>query len=337
MNIAGKPTSKLKLKEQVLFFELLADLLMAGFKLQTALNFIAQLPQANTKACASISERLIQGKGFADSLQPYFQAEIVWQIELAEAHGSLEQTIKTLAYSLQSKAEQTKKLKQLMQYPILLIVMLLFVGGFIRFFFIDQLLSLQGHNRPEGTTQGEYWLLVAGGILVIIILAGWLLLRRLSVEQKLSLGLKIPIVKRLIHYQLGYQVGYVFGLLLKAGQPYQVISNYLLRMSDKSVYHHLGQRLYLAAEEGIAMEDLITSVPYLPPTMSLFFVRGKTKIEVGDDLLAFSKISFQNLIKAYERILASVQPVLFFCIAAGIIGLYAAMLLPMYNMIGELR
>lgn len=332
----GKKIPKLKLKEQVLFFELLADLLNAGFKLQTALEFIGRLKQSNQQVVQQIIGELKQGTSFAVSLAPYFQQEIIWQFKLAEAHGALEQTIKVLAVNLQTRFEQHQKLKQLLQYPILLMIMLLTVGLFIRYYFIGQLMTIQGTNAPANTFGGALLLRLVIGLLILCG-GGWLGWQRLKTEKKLRLLLAIPFLRPIIKYQMGYQFGYVFGLLLKAGQPYQVISNYMLQLLPTSIYYQFGSKLQQACENGIEIVELITQIPYLPEEFALFFVRGKTKQEVGSDLLAYSKLSFMHLVKRYEVLLASIQPIMFLLIAAGIVGLYASMLLPMYQMIGDLK
>lgn len=333
---SGRKISKLKLKEQVLFFEILADLLKAGFKLQTAMEFIANLKQSNQQVMAIIQTDLANGCSFATSIAPFFHDEVVWQIELSELHGSLEQTIKVLAQSLQMRFNQQKKLKQLLQYPILLIVMLVIVGIFIRFYFLDQLLTLQGTNKPKQTL-GEYWLLQIVGILGGIGVFTWFSWYRLSNMQRINLLLKVPILKNIVQYQMGYQFGYMLGLLLQAGQSYQIISSYMKKLSSRSIYFQFGTQLENACQAGDDIAEFFMNISYLPREFGLFFVRGKPNQEIGQDLGAFSKLSFQHLLKAYERLLASVQPLMFMLIAVGIIGMYAAMLLPMYQMIGELK
>lgn len=331
----GKRIQKLNIKQQVIFFELLADLLTAGFKLQTALIFITQIQKDKHNILKEITNKLSIGKSFSQSIKASFNDEIVWQIQLAEAHGSLEETIKLLAVSMHSKQEQNKKLKQLMQYPMLLIFLLIGVGFFIRYYFVDQLMNLQGKQVIHDTFGKDLLFKLIVGILFVII-SLVIVYVKLPIEKRLSIYLKVPVLNKLIRYQMGYQIGYIFGLLLKAGQPYKVISLYLLKLPKKSIYHQIGLKLETACEQGIEIEIFFKSLPYIPGEFGLFFVRGKTNTQLGDDLLAFSKISFQNLLKTYERLLASVQPIMFIIVAVGIVSLYGSMLLPMYKMIGEI-
>lgn len=332
----GKQTPKLKLKEQVLFFELLADLLNAGFKLQTALEFIGRLKQSNQKVVQQIILELKNGTSFAVSLAPYFQQEIIWQFKLAEAHGALEQTIKVLALNLQIRFEQRQKLKQILQYPMLLIIMLITVGLFIRYYFIEQLMTIQGNNSPSNTF-GDAVLIKLLGVLLLLCVVSWLGWRHLKLEYKLRILLAIPFLRPIIKYQMGYQFGYVFGILLKAGQSYQVISSYMVQLVPTSIYYQFGSKLQQACQNGVEIIELMEQTTYLPEELALFFVRGKTKQEVGSDLLAYSRLSFTHLVKRYELLLASIQPIMFLLIAVGIVGLYASMLLPMYQMIGDLK
>lgn len=327
----------MKLKEQVIFFELINDLLHAGFQLQNALVFIGQVDAKRYKTVVNVMvQRMVNGQSFAMSIKPFIEAEISWQIELAEAHGSLPATIAILAQNLQQRLAQQRKLRQLMQYPMVLIGLLVAVGIFLRFYFIEQLMHLKGTDNS-----GQIVNLSSIGILLIFGAIGCLLVywwfRHLSVPNKLMICLKIPLLKSLVKEQVSYQLSFTFALLLQAGHSYQEISQLFLKLPQKSMLHHLGGMIAKSSHAGENITTYMRGIPYIPIEFTLFFSRGKTNVEVGNDLLAYSKICFQKVIRRYERLLAMIQPVMFITIAIGIVSMYAAMLLPMYKMIGDLR
>ncbi|CAH0418477.1 type II secretion system F family protein [Periweissella ghanensis] len=333
-----KNLKRLALKDQVSFFELITALLHAGFQLQTALSFMAQLEDTKFKAPVLAMQHTMQnGQSFANSIKPFVEAEISWQIELAEAHGSLPMTITVIARNLQQRFTQQRKLRQLMQYPVVLIALLIAMGLFLRFYFIEQLLRLNQTAMqilPSGNLPGLK-LAFIGLIIGSISLYWWY--QHLTTPQKIIFLLKIPVVKQLVKEQLNYQVSFTFALLLQAGHSYQEMSQLFVKLPEKSILHHIGHEIQQHSNAGANLATFIGKLPYISHEFALFFVRGKTNVEVGKDLLAYSKISFETLVKRYERLLAAIQPVMFIGIAIGIVSMYAAMLLPMYQMIGELK
>lgn len=331
-------SKRLTLKEQVIFFELTADLLAAGFQLQNALAFMTKLKGKRYKSVVEAMHRdMANGQSFANSIEPFVEMEISWQLELAEAHGSLANTISIIAQNLQQRFIQRRKLKQLMQYPVVLIVLLIAIGFFLRFYFIEQLIKLKGDTIDEMPMMHTDILVITLLICSLMMIIGYYWLRRLSVPQKMKLYIKLPIVNHIIKEQVSYQISFTMALLLQAGHSYQEISELFLKLPNTVLLHHIGVTIQQKSNAGENMASFISEVPYIPKEFALFFTRGKTNIEVGNDLLAYSKVSFQRLIKKYERLLAMIQPIMFISIAIGIVSMYAAMLLPMYKMIGEFK
>lgn len=333
-----KNLKRLTLKDQVSFFELISALLHAGFQLQTALSFMAQLEDTKFKATVLAMQHTMQnGQSFATSIKPFVEAEISWQIELAEAHGSLPMTITIIARNLQQRFTHQRKLRQLMQYPLVLIGLLITMGIFLRFYFIEQLLRLNQSAMQVLPSDNLPWLRMM--LVGLVIGSGGLYwwYRCLKTPQKVLILLKIPLIKQLVKDQLNYQVSFTFALLLQAGHSYQEMSQLFIKLPDTSILHHIGMTIQQQSNAGANLTTCIGNLPYISNEFTLFFARGKTNVEVGQDLLVYSKISFETLVKRYERLLATIQPVMFIGIAIGIVSMYAAMLLPMYKMIGEFK
>lgn len=110
-------------KEQAKYIQLLGDLLMNGFSIQEAIEILLKI-QSVTKKHLQITQRLLQeGYPFYDALQQMgFSHEKLVQVELAETHGNLIETLKGIAEQFRLVEEFRKELKKIISYPCLLMI-----------------------------------------------------------------------------------------------------------------------------------------------------------------------------------------------------------------------
>ena len=100
---------------QAKWFLLMGDLLKVGFSLQRALAFTAVVMKRQRLALVMVNQRLMEGKSFADSMQPFVGADLYYQLLLAEKHGELSHILTEIGTLLLTKQRQRQKLHRLLQ------------------------------------------------------------------------------------------------------------------------------------------------------------------------------------------------------------------------------
>nr|WP_240940604.1 type II secretion system F family protein [Enterococcus durans] len=100
----------------------MGELLLNGFSIQEAITILLKI-QAITKIHLQNAQRLLQeGHPFYDVLQQMgFSSEKLVQVELAEMHGNLIETLKGIAEQFRLVEEFRKELKKMISYPCLLL------------------------------------------------------------------------------------------------------------------------------------------------------------------------------------------------------------------------
>ena len=322
---------------QAKWFLLMGDLLKVGFSLQRALAFTAVVMKRQRLALVMVNQRLMEGKSFADSMQPFVGADLYYQLLLAEKHGELSHILTEIGTLLLTKQRQRQKLHRLLQYPLLLLFLLgtLIVG--LSVYVFPELNSWQ-----TGTAGIKWDRLKETGIFLLsfVLLAalGWGVRtgyrwRRFNADQRAAWLCGLPVVGRCYCLYYGYYLSTTLATLLQCGMSLKEILAVVNQFAPRSLLYCLGQLLQSQLAAGGDVKSLVNSRPYLPNELVILADKGTTIDQLGTDLMALGKIQFQRLLAQLEELLSFVQPVIFIVIAVVIVVLYLSILLPIYQSI----
>ncbi|SFV40324.1 competence protein ComG [Ligilactobacillus acidipiscis] len=333
---------KVTLKEQAAFFTSLADMLQAGFSLKKSLLNVKLLDPKLQNKVEKIITQLSLGATFSQTVEPWVSKQTYFQIKMAEQHGNLEQAIKELGKFLFRLNEQLQKLKGLLLYPLMLLVLLAGLCTSIKIWLVPKLTAFSNVVDPgQSVPFFKDPVHLVKGAITICLLAVIMYLSKVIhwwVKQK-SLTrhvwyAQLPILGQLYRLYCAYIITFDLSLLFQCGLDIQQICLYLRDFKKNSIYYQLGYELDAALNQGSEVEDFILSYSFIPHELLFFLNNGDTKEEMSKELAIFSQNSYRNLLRGSERLLTWVQPLLFLVIAAIIIGTYLAILLPLYSSIG---
>lgn len=322
---------------QAKWFLLMGDLLDVGFSLQRALAFTTAVMKQQQTTLRAIDHRLMQGKSFAASVQPFIGADLYYQLLLAEKHGELSHILNEVGTLLVTRQRQRQKLHQLLQYPLLLLFLLgvLMVG--LSVYVFPELDSWQnGAARVNwGRLEVVSGFSLGFGCLAITgwgIRTGWRW-RHFDASQRVSWLCSLPVIGRCYRLYYGYYISTTLATLLQGGMSLKEILEIVKQFSPRSLLHCFGQMLQDQLSSGGDVKALINSCQYLPNELLILADKGTTVEQFGDDLMALGKVYFQRLLVRLEELLSFVQPVIFIAIAVVIVVLYLSILLPIYQSI----
>ncbi|GBG94610.1 competence protein ComGB [Ligilactobacillus salitolerans] len=330
------------MKEQADFFNLLADLLQAGFSLKKSLENMQLLETSTSGKISQILAQLEAGATLSSALSAWISATTCIQLRLAEQHGEVERSIRELGKFLLRESEQLKKIKGLLFYPCMLLVLLAGICVSIKIWLLPQLDEFTKMSSQQDTNLGGFdwtrlvqWSLAFIGILLFLylfkVLYWWSRQKALSRHLWYS---QLPIFGKLYCSYSAYLISLNLSLMFKSGLNLQEICQILISLSSKTLYHQLGLELANFLEKGRELNSFIQSYPFIPQELLFFLNNGDTLIEQSNELLIFSENSYRHLLRQADHLLTWLQPLLFFVIALIIIGTYLIILLPMYSSIG---
>lgn len=310
------------------WFQLLCELLAVGFSLKQAVNFSGDLMKKSRSTIKFVDEQLARGYSFAQSVQSLVKVDIYYQLMLAEQHGALVNTLRSISEFYRLCARQKRKMHGLMEYPLILLAMLIMIACAMRGWLLPEMQSLQADTMPNWWNAVVY---ACAGAVVILFL---MLLKQLIAYHRRS---RIGQVEYLCHLPIfgrgfcDYYAYYVCGnlsLLVNEGISEQKICAYLKQYQKNSLLYQLATAY---EETNYDLDIMIHRYRCLPSELGLLVKCGLTNDEQAKRLQILSQMKFKHLVQLTEHWLTVLQPLLLGAIALIVLGLYLSILLPIYQ------
>lgn len=316
---------KLNLKRQYVLFKLMSDLLNAGYNLKQVIQFIKEMDNC-VKEYDYIENQLLSGKSFSDSVDGLINAEFVNQIMISERYGNLAKCLSELSKFIQRRIQNESKIKEVLCYPIVLIMMLIFTV-----FAINELVLPQLNNVSTINQYDFSMLYVFVGIVIITLLGLAYFYNKLSILEKRNYICRIPFIGRIYQSYIAYVLSMELSMLLSSGMELIQVVRILKTFKKNTLLNVLGIELSKCAKVGEEVTKLINKYRFLPSEYNSFFTSGKTINDIQDELIIFSKIKFSDMNKQVNRLINMIQPILFLIIGVCIIVAYLLVLAPIYS------
>lgn len=323
---------------QAKLLKLLSELMGSGFSLQDSLRFMMKLYYQNTYVVQQLNEILLalsNGTAVAKAFQRMNFSPIVYaEIQLSEVHGHLQQTFAHLSQRLLQEESKLNQLKRLLSYPSLLIVFLFSLVLFMKWVLLPKMSILMEGKVNIGWEMINHFFLILFILVVIIYLiyvCFSIFLRHKSAIEKYEWLNRLPF----IHYWCCYHCTCYFcdawGYLLQTG----IETHQIIQILSQNHYIPWMRELAHAIDEGmmngVDMATTISQYHFLHPGLVNLIRTSEVKGQLGKELEIYGQELWKDWIALLEKGLDWVQPLIFIIIGLMIIGMYAAVLLPMYT------
>jgi competence protein ComGB len=340
---SSKSAIKLTSIQQNLFIQLLADLMNNGFTLQESFLFMEKSHTIKKETIQFLNSQLAAGNPLDQIMLVLgFSQQIAVQIAFATIHGDLKNTLTEIYHYLIEVQKQRQSFFKVLSYPLLLLFFLVIVIFSIRQFLLPQLMMTNSDmetNLGLAVIENSPYILlgIVGFILVLFICVRGYLLKK-SALQRSFFYMKVPLLRQLYSEYISAFFALEWGKLFSQGLETKAV----IHLMKQTQSHRLMAELALSLEEsllaGETLYQQLLDYPFFTKELSLIIQRGEVKGKLGKELTLYSKISLTQFFKKIEKIITWIQPVVFITIAMLVIGVYGAMLLPIYgNMEGVLN
>lgn len=321
-----------RLIDQQKWFELLVELLGAGFSLKEAINFSTTIYPNQAVVVNEVEAKMAKGMSFAKSLQDQVSVDTYYQLLLAEQHGELLGTLKFFSQYLKARHLQAQKLRHLLQYPIMLLGLLGVIGVVMSSLVWPQLTELQVEGHQHRVWDSVVPLVAWGcGALVAMIMYRYLAYRRLIKINQIRALCSLPIVGRLYRSYYGYYLCSNLALLLGEGLTLQKIVQMCNNFDQKSFLYQVSLEIQSRITAGKMIADYVQKECFMPTELAVLLQQGKDNQQFAKRVQSLSNHLFQRVIMGCESSLIWVQPLLYLIVAGIIVGLYLHVLMPIYQ------
>lgn len=336
MKFFKKKADRLSRKASESFLATFTILLESGFSLQESLQVMLRSGQYESSVIQAQITALSQGKGLAQAIgNLHLTASETNQLYLAETHGNLRDTLRRMVDYQVLFNKQKQLLQKTILYPALLLIFVFSALFSMRSFLLPQLLA-------SGMIPGDHWgirliegtpLILLGFLLLSIILT---VLAMFVFSQKNAIA-KAEFLSRLPLFGSVYRCWQTSFFALEWGKLFQQgleINQIILCMKQTNkatLIQELAAILEQVLVQGGELTNQLERYHFLTPEFTLIVFQGEVKGRLGEELFVYSQLLSERVFQRVEKTIQWVQPVIFLFVALLIVGIYAAMFLPIYG------
>lgn len=333
--------------QKILFTRKFASLIKAGIPLLTVIEMISRQTRAPrvADALSRAGDSIANGKTLFDALAAFpslFDTIYLGTVRAGEATGRLDDVLEHLAAFLERELDTRRKIKEALRYPIMVIAAIVFAGAVVLKFVVPQFLSFYhnyGGQLPAPTralmmlsqlTSELWWLSIpVAGV-------AWAAWRWLNTSPRGSLWrdriiIQLPLAGTLLLKVAVGRFARLFGVLYSAGIPATTaLATVAEGIGNRVVageVQAMGQRL---ATGGTIVGD--SSAAVIPNLVYQMIGIGFESGEVERMLSEVARHYEQEIDYDVRKITDRLQPILLLFLAAGVLSLALAVLLPLWNL-----
>lgn len=351
-NISFSRAYKIAPKELALLSRDIAMYIKSGISIVNAIRLTKNQYRNHKKIknfLDNISTHLEEGKNFYQALEnqniiilPNFFKQ---SIKVSEDSGILDQVLLELSRFLKEQDRINKQIQSAFAYPMFIIVVSVFMVGFMLSFVVPKITSIFSQLDQEiptitkiVITAGDFftnnWGVVAGGIVALVVL--------FATMMKISYGfrygvhafmLRIPFFGALLESSELGRFSYISSVLIRSGVPFVQTINLAAKILKNSVIREMFEAASNKVVEGGKLSSALVNAKYkINPSFIQAIALGEETSEVSPILQNLSELYFEENRDKMGIFLSLLEPVLML-VVGGIIGfIVTAMLLPIFSM-----
>jgi type IV pilus assembly protein PilC len=340
-------------KELVVFFRQLAILIEARVPIVTALTAISEQTSGNflkivlAEAIRDIEDGITLSDAFSKHKE-VFSVLSVNIIKAGEASGNLKKSVEYVADNIERNYTLTGKVKSAMMYPIIVMVVFFIIGFLVVTLIIPKLTVMIKDLDAEvpwytnliihiGDFMAVYWwavLVIIGGIISGITYYLNTVDGRREWDQ---IKLKLPIIGVMFRYVYITRFSENLAVLLSGGIPIIKAITIVSAVIGNSVYEELFLRTAESVKRGENMSDVLSKSPLIPPMVSHMIKIGEDSGQIDSVLGHITKFYGQEVELMAKNMSTLIEPVLMILIGLGVGFMAVGVLMPIYNIAGQIK
>lgn len=336
---------KWTIKEQADFLKKTGELLNRGYPLAEAIHSLTyQMKKSQKERIIQSLEYLKEGHPFYKILlEMNFNQTLIGFVYFAEQHGSVADAFEEGSKMMLKRGGDLQKLRKIVFYPIVLMIITIFLFIFVERILLPKYSSLflSMDLSPNVFTKLVY---IVGDILPLILYVFafsllfaigfyFLQFRKLSPIKQKTLLVKLPIIgdfyRLLTTHYFTVQLSYLLGGGLSILESLKLFEQHINTTFDRQLGHEIQKKLTTGKE----LEDILKEYVFFERELPFIVKHGHENGKLHQELFIFSKHCMEKLEEKTERMLKTIQPILYSIIGIVIVSMYLAILLPMFRLL----
>ncbi|MDQ5944359.1 MAG: Phytochrome sensor protein [Patescibacteria group bacterium] len=344
-------SGKVKTKHKVVFTRQLATLIKAGLPVASALN--SSMSQVDDKRMKAVIFKLTKavegGTQLSQALEQYpesFNSIYISMVQAGEASGNLEVTLERLANQLEKEAEIASKVRGALIYPMIVLVVIMLVMGFMMTSVVPQIAELyKSFGKPlPFITQAlmflsslitKWWFITLPALVAIVYGVMTYLKTPAGKRNVARVKLTMPPFNQLFLKMYMARFARTLGSLVASGIP---ILESLKLVSESLNNEILKGEVDVMTEEvksGRALSEALQKTEYFLPLVSQMIKVGEDSGTMSDMLDRLATFYENEVDQAVKNISTIIEPVLIVFMGGMVMLMIVGILYPVYGLVGQ--
>ena len=352
-NFLGRLTGRITTKDKIVFTRQLATLIGAGLPLSQSMHTV--LEQTANKRLQGVIEDIVAsiegGKSLTDSFSKHpevFDKVFLALIAAGEASGTLDESLRRVAAQQEKDAATMSKIKGALTYPVIVLVVIFGVMGFMLLTVVPQVEKLYEDLRKPlpALTQAmvssadfaiTYWWLV-----IIVLVAGvYFLVQYMKTNSGIRamdlFKLNVPLFGVMFRKLYMARLARTGQTLLATG----VAMLDMLRITSEAVNNTvIAESIDRAAEKvkgGKALSASLQTEDYILALVPQMIKIGEQSGKIDEMMGKTAQVYEDELDEEIKTISTAIEPVLMVILAVVAGGMVGAILLPIYSLVNSIN
>jgi general secretion pathway protein F len=339
-------------KELMVFFRQLATLIEAKVPLVSSLRAIHD--QVDNKYLKIVVREMAgdieDGMTFSDALAKHpdvFSSLIINMTKAGEVSGNLQKSITFVANNIEKNYQLTSKIKGALFYPAFVVTVAGIIGFLIISFILPKLTGLIKEMNvavPWYTTaimavgdfMSAYWWAVL--LLILAGIGGFAYYMRTPEGRREweQVQLKLPVFGQLFRFLYLSRFADNFATLLVGGIPMVRALTIVSDVIGNEVYRSVIMKAVEEVKSGGNISSVFAKSEEIPPLVTQMVKIGEETGKLGDVLHSTSSFYTAEVENMARNMTSLIEPILIVVLGVGVAILVFAIILPIYNIAGQL-
>ena len=303
-----------------------------------------------SRVLTQVTDDIQAGSSIADALSKHpkvFSDFYSNMVRAGEETGKLNETFNYLADYLERQYELSSKTKNALIYPAFVVGVFIIIMVLMMVLVVPKLSEIikeSGQDIPFYTkiVMGASQLLVRYGIFILIILAiGAGYLFRLSKTDKGQkyldgLKLKVPILRGVFEKLYLARLSDNMDTMLSSGIPIARAINITAQVIGNKVFRDILKDAEEKVKAGSSFSDALASHKEIPSILSQMVKVGEETGSINNILKTLGRFYNRSAKEAVDTMVNLIEPIMIVALGIGVGVLLASILLPIYNIAGNI-
>ncbi|GEK29795.1 type II secretion system protein F [Kurthia zopfii] len=342
-----------KMEHFVIFCRQFATLIRAGVSIVESVHILAKQTESKMlkKSLFAIEEDLRAGISFSTAASKFpkvFPTLFINMMKAGEVTGNMDETLERLASSYEKTFKLKKKIQSAMMYPIVLIILILFVGAFMLLWLVPQFtqnFESFGAELPTITVivlkfsdaLKDYWWIFLSVIIAVVGIFIFLFKNNKQFHYSVYyVLLKLPVFGAVLQKSAIARMTRTLSSLFSSSVPILNALTIVEKISGNPIIEEVIRDSKKSLEAGSSLADPLEKSWVFPPLVTQMVSIGETTGSLDYMLEKIAEFYEDDVDRTVDSLKSLIEP-LMILLLAGIVGfIVAAIMMPMFSLYDQI-